>query len=208
LRRSAQTALGLVELADVFEDLAAGGRRLVGLQLVLGLPDQRAQLLAISFGVLLDKLLQDFVGTVDQPVAPAFQIVETLVVLAGGSVELVKERRDGVDVLVTHQLADERPVTTFGLVCRVLLVLFKRRTQFVGQRQFGQGIGLERGKALAHIDQRLHLALDLGFAFFAIKGGVVRINHGGSPLRIAAMITSRGPLVRPGRSKTLTERRI
>ncbi|MNR24244.1 hypothetical protein D3C85_1413130 [compost metagenome] len=134
--------------------------------------------------------------------------MEPLVVLARGCVELVKKGSDRVDVLVTHQLADERLVTPFGLVRRVALVLFQGRAQFVGQGQFGQDVGLEQCEALAHIDQRLHLALDLGFAFFAVKGGVVRINHGGSPLRIAAMITSRGPLVRSGRRLTRAERRI
>jgi hypothetical protein len=55
----------------------------------------------------------------------------------------------------------------------------------------------------------MQLAFDLGFAFFSrIEGVVVRINHGGSPQRNAAMITSRGPLVRPGRSKAPAESRI
>jgi hypothetical protein len=55
----------------------------------------------------------------------------------------------------------------------------------------------------------MKLAFDLGFAFFSrIEGVVVRINHGGRPQRNAAMITSRGPLVRPGRSMTFTESRI
>lgn len=175
---------------------------------MLGLADQRAQLLAVGFREFLDEFLQDFIVAVDQPVAPAFEAVEAFVVLARGGVELVKQRVDCVDVLVTHQLADERLVTSFRLVRRVALVLFQSRAQLVGQRQLGQGIGLEQGEALAHIDQRLHLALDLGFAFFAVEGGVVRINHGGSPLRIAAMITSRGPLVRPGRRMTCAERRI
>lgn len=200
--------MDLVEVADVFEDLAASGRRLVGFQLMLGLTDLRAQLLAISIREFLDEFLQDIVGAIDQSVAPAFKVVETLVVLAGGRVELVKKRSDGVDVLVTHELADERPMASFRLVGGVPLVLFQSGAQFVGQRQFGQDIGLERSEALAHLDQGLHFALYLSFAFFAVKGGVVRINHGGSPLRIAAMITSRGPLVRSGRRLTRAERRI
>jgi hypothetical protein len=55
----------------------------------------------------------------------------------------------------------------------------------------------------------MQLAFDLRFAFFSrIEGVVVRINHGGSPQRNAAMITSRGPRVRPGRSMTPAESRI
>src|SRR3546814_16445686 len=74
--------------------------------------------------------------------------------------------------------------------------------QGVGQGQFGQQVRLECCQALAEVNQSMQLAFDLGFAFFTlVEGVVVRINHGGSPQRNAAMITSRGPLVRPGRSK-------
>ncbi len=84
----------------------------------------------------------------------------------------------------------------------------QRFAQGVGQGQFGHDIGLERCQALAQIDQRIHLALDLSFAFSLVEGVVVRINHGGSPLINAAMITSRGPLVRPGRSLTPAQSRF
>lgn len=165
-------------------------------------------MLTIGIRVFLDELLQDLVGATDHPVAPAFQVMEALVVLASGGIELFKQSVDRIEILVTHQLADERAVTSFRFVRRVLLVLFQGFAQFVGQRQLGQDIGFERSKTLAHVDQCVKLALDLGFAFFAFVEGIVRINHGGSPLRNAAMITSRGPLVRPGRSMTLAERRI
>ena len=79
----------------------------------------------------------------------------------------------------------------------------------VGQRQFCQQVRLECCKALAKVNQSMQLAFDLRFAFFSrIEGVVVRINHGGSPQRNAAMITSRGPLVRPGRSMAPAESRI
>ncbi|MNP16669.1 hypothetical protein D3C76_1090760 [compost metagenome] len=60
-----------------------------------------------------------------------------------------------------------------GTVSGVLAGLGQGLAQLVGQRQACQGIGLERGKALAEFDQRMQFALDLGFAFFAVEGVVV-----------------------------------
>lgn len=55
----------------------------------------------------------------------------------------------------------------------VLAGLGQGLAQLVGQRQAGQGIGFERGKALTEFDQLMQFALDLGFAFFAVEGVVV-----------------------------------
>ncbi len=204
-----QTALSLVQLTDVLEDFTARCRRLVGRQFVLGLTDQGAQLLAISFRVVEHELLQDRIVARDQAIAPAFQAMETFVVLPGGGIELIEQNKNGVSVLVAHQFADEHQVPFTRDIRGVLGRIGQCPAHGVGQRQFCQQVRLECCKALAKVNQSMQLAFNLGFAFFSrIEGVVVRINHGGRPQRNAAMITSRGPLVRPGRSMTLAESRI
>ncbi len=176
---------------------------------MLGLTDQGTQLLAIGVRVLDDEFLQHGVIARDQAVTPAFQIMETLVVLASGGIELIEQSQNRVSVLVAHQFADELQMPFTRDVRGVLGRIGQCPAQSVGQRQFGDQIRLECGQALAEVNQRMQLAFDLRFAFFSrIEGVVVRINHGGSPQRNAAMITSRGPLVRPGRSMTPAESRI
>ncbi len=176
---------------------------------MLGLTDQGTQLLAIGVRVLDDEFLQHGVIARDQAVTPAFQIMETLVVLASGGIELIEQSQNRVSVLVAHQFADELQMPFTRDVRGVLGRIGQCPAQSVGQRQLGDQIRLECGQALAEVNQRMQLAFDLRFAFFSrIEGVVVRINHGGSPQRNAAMITSRGPLVRPGRSMTPAESRI
>lgn len=176
---------------------------------MLGLTDQGTQLLAIGVRVLDDEFFQHGVIARDQAVTPAFQIMETLVVLASGGIELIEQSQNRVSVLVAHQFADELQMPFTRDVRGVLGRIGQCPAQSVGQRQFGDQIRLECGQALAEVNQRMQLAFDLRFAFFSrIEGVVVRINHGGSPQRNAAMITSRGPLVRPGRSMTPAESRI
>ncbi len=176
---------------------------------MLGLTDQGTQLLAIGVRVLDDEFLQHGVIARDQAVTPAFQIMETLVVLASGGIELIEQSQNRISVLVAHQFADELQMPFTRDVRGVLGRIGQCPAQSVGQRQFGDQIRLECGQALAEVNQRMQLAFDLRFAFFSrIEGVVVRINHGGSPQRNAAMITSRGPLVRPGRSMTPAESRI
>ncbi len=175
---------------------------------MLGLANQGTQLLTIRIGIVGDELFQHIVGACDQAIAPAFEIVEAFVVLPGGGVELVQQHQDGVSVLVAHQSADELDMPFTRDIRGVLRRFGQGTAQAVGQWQFCHQVRLECCQALAEINQSMQLAFDLGFAFLPIEGVVVRINHGGSPQRNAAMITSRGPLVRPGRSKTLTESRI
>ena len=199
----------IVQLADVLEDFTAGSRRFVLRNLVLGLTDQGTQLLAIGVRVLDDEFLQHGIVTGDQAVTPAFEIVETLVVLTGRGIELIEQGQNGVSVLIAHQFADELQVPFTRDIRGVLGRIGQCSTQGVGQRQFCLQVGLECCKALAQVNQSMQLAFDLRFAFFSrIEGVVVRINHGGRPQRNAAMITSRGPLVRPGRSKAPAESRI
>ncbi|MNF01252.1 hypothetical protein D3C80_2002210 [compost metagenome] len=72
--------------------------------------------------------------------------------------------------------------------------------QHVGKREAVQYIGLERGQALTEVLQGVQLAFDLRLALlFEERIVVVIFSHGGGPEENAAMITSRGPLVRPGR---------
>nr|AAD28161.1 unknown [Pseudomonas putida] len=111
---------------------------------------QRTHLLAIGFGVLVDETLEVFVVTVDQPVTPALQVVESLVVLASRAVHLFEQGVDGIQVLYAHQLADERHVALTGAMSGVLAGFSQCFAQLVGQRQACQGIGLERGQALAN----------------------------------------------------------
>lgn len=176
--------------------------------LVLSLTDQGTQLLAIGVGVFDDEFLQHGIVTGDQAVTPAFEVVETLVVLTGGGIELIEQDQNRVSVLIAHQFADELQVPFTRDVRGVLRRISQGPAQGVGQWQFCLQVGLECCKALAKVNQSMQLAFDLGFAFLPIEGVVVRINHGGSPQRNAAMITSRGPLVRPGRSMTPAESRI
>lgn len=177
--------------------------------LVLSLTDQGTQLLAIGVRVLDDEFLQHGIVTGDQAVTPAFEVVETLVVLTGGGIELIEQDQNRVSVLIAHQFADELQVPFTRDVRGVLRRISQGPAQSVGQWQFCLQVGLECCKALAKVNQSMQLAFDLRFAFFSrIEGVVVRINHGGSPQRNAAMITSRGPLVRPGRSMTPAESRI
>ncbi len=177
--------------------------------LMLSLTDQGTQLLAIGVRVFGDEFLQHGVVACNQAVTPAFEIVETLVVLTSRGIELIEQRENRVSVLIAHQLADELQVPFARDVRGVLRRIGQRPAQRVGQWQFCLQVGLECCKALAKVNQSMQLAFDLRFAFFSrIEGVVVRINHGGSPQRNAAMITSRGPLVRPGRSMTPAESRI
>ena len=135
--------------------------------------------------------------------------MEAFVVLTGGGIELIEQNQNGGSVLIAHQFADELKVPFTRDIRGVLGCVRKSPAHFVGQWQFCNQVFLERCKALAKVNQSMQLAFDLGFAFFSrIEGVVVRINHGGSPQRNAAMITSRGPLVRPGRSKAPAESRI
>lgn len=177
--------------------------------LVLGLTDQGTQLLAIGVGVLDDEFFQYGIVARNQAITPALQVMEALVVLASGGIELIEQNQNGVCVLIAHQFADELKVPFTRDVRGVLGRIGQGPAQGVGQGQFCQQVRLECCKALAEVNQSMQLAFDLGFAFFSrIEGVVVRINHGGRPQRNAAMITSRGPLVRPGRSMTVTESRI
>ncbi len=177
--------------------------------LMLGLTDQRSQLLAIGVRVVDDEFFQNSIVTGNQAITPALQVMEAFVVLASGGIELIEQDQNGVSVLIAHQLADKLKVPFTRDVRGVLGCIGQGPAQGVGQGQFVEQVRLERCKALAKVNQSMQLAFDLGFAFFSrIEGVVVRINHGGSPQRNAAMITSRGPLVRPGRSMTVTESRI
>lgn len=206
---STQAALRFVQLTDVLEDFTAGGRRLVLRNLVLGLTDQGAQLLAIGVRIFADEFFQNGIVTGNQAIAPAFKVVEAFVVLASGGIELIEQNQNGVSVLIAHQFADELQVPFTRDVRNVLGRIGQGPAQGVGQGQFCQQVRLECREALAEVNQSMQLAFDLGFAFFSrIEGVVVRINHGGRPQENAAMITSRGPLVRPGRSKAFTESRI
>ncbi len=208
-RISTQTALSLVQLTDVLEDLAAGSRRFVLRNLMLSLTDQGTQLLAIGVRIFDDELLQHGIVARDQAITPAFEVMETLVVLTSRSIELIEQRENRVSVLIAHQFADELQMPFTRDVRGVLGCIGQSPAQSVGQRQFGDQVRLECCQALAEVNQSMQLAFDLRFAFFSrIEGVVVRINHGGSPQRNAAMITSRGPLVRPGRSMTPAESRI
>ncbi|MCY1454974.1 hypothetical protein D9M71_720750 [compost metagenome] len=122
---------------------------------------------------------------------------------------MVKQYQNGVGVLIAHQLADELDVPFTRDIRGVLGCIGQGPAQGVGQRQLGDQVRLECGKALAKVNQSVELAFDLGFAFFAlVEGVVVRINHGGSPLINAAMITSQGPLVRPSRRLNPAQSRI
>ena len=177
--------------------------------LVLSLTDQGTQLLAIGVRVLQDEFLQHGIITGDQAVTPTFEIVETLVVLTSGGIELIEQNEDRVSVLIAHQFADELQMPFPRNIRGVLRRIGQGTAHRVGQWQFCHQVRLECCKALAKVNQSMQLAFDLRFAFFSrIEGVVVRINHGGSPQRNAAMITSRGPLVRPGRSMTPAESRI
>jgi len=177
--------------------------------LVLGLPDQGTQLLAIRVRVVDDELFQHGIVTSYQAITPALQVMEAFVVLTGGGIELIEQDQNGVSVLIAHQFANELKVPFTRDIRGVLGRIGQGPTHTVGQRQFCQQVRLECCKALAKVNQSMQLAFNLGFAFFSrIEGVVVRINHGGRPQRNAAMITSRGPLVRPGRSMTFTESRI
>jgi len=177
--------------------------------LVLGLTDQGTQLLAVRVRVVDDEFFQYGIVAGDQAIAPTFQVMEAFVVLASGGIELIEQNQNRVSVLIAHQFADELQVPFTRDVRGVLGRIGQGPAQGVGQRQFCQQVRLERCKALAEVNQSMQLAFNLGFAFFSrIEGVVVRINHGGRPQRNAAMITSRGPLVRPGRSMTVTESRI
>ncbi len=177
--------------------------------LVLSLTDQGTQLLAIGVRVLDDEFFQHGIVARDQAIAPAFQVMETLVVLASGGIELIEQGQNRVSVLVAHQFADELQMPFPRDIRGVLGRIGQGPAHGVGQWQFCDQVRLECCKALAKVNQSMQLAFDLRFAFFSrIEGVVVRINHGGSPQRNAAMITSRGPLVRPGRSMAPAESRI
>lgn len=142
----------IVQLADVLEDFTAGSRRFVLRNLVLGLTDQGAQLLAIGVRVLDDEFLQHGIVTGDQAVTPAFEIVETLVVLTGRGIELIEQGQNGVSVLIAHQFADELQVPFTRDIRGVLGRIGQCSTQGVGQRQFCLQVGLECCKALAQVN--------------------------------------------------------
>jgi hypothetical protein len=177
-RGSAQAALSLVQLTDVLEDFTAGGRRLVLCQFVLGLTDQGAQLLAVGVRIVQDELLQYSVVTADQAVTPTFQVMETFVVLAGGSIELIEQSQNGVSVLVAHQLADKHDVPFTRDIRGVLGCIRQGPAHFVGQWQFGNQVRLECCKALAEINQSMQLAFCIGVGAFLGCASQNFINQG------------------------------
>lgn len=196
----AQAALGFVQLADVLEHLACGGRWLALRRFVLRLTQQLTQMLGIGIGVLTDKVVQHFIAARQQQVAPALKGMESLVVLTGRGVQLVDQRGNRLDVGGTHQFADVLDMAFARDVRLVFRRIVQRLAQSIAERQLGQQLRLEGGQALAQILQRLQLALDLGFALLAREVIVIHFRHGAGPVGNAAMITSQGRLVRPGRA--------
>ncbi|ABP78722.1 conserved hypothetical protein [Stutzerimonas stutzeri A1501] len=157
---------------------------------MLGVADQPAQVLAVGFGEFDDEGFQRLVIAGDEPVAPALEGVEAFVVLAGRGVELIDQGDDGIDILITHQLADVLDVPFAGDMRLVLRGVGQGLVQRVAERQPGDEVGFERGQAFAEFLQGEQFALDLGFAFFVeiIDVGVFR--HGDGPLGNAAMIAA------------------
>lgn len=164
-----QAALSLVQLTDVLEDFTARCWRLIGRQFVLGLTDQGAQLLTISFRVVEHELLQDCIVARDQAIAPAFQTMETFVVLPCGGIELIEQSQNGVSVLIAHQFADEHEMPFTRDIRGVLGRIGQGPAHSVGQWQFCQQVRLERCKALAEVNQSMQLAFNLGFAFSPVS---------------------------------------
>lgn len=150
-----QTALSLVQLTDVLEDFTARCRWLVGRQFVLGLTNQGAQLLTIGLRVVDNEFFQDGIVACDQPIAPAFQAVETFVVLPSGGIELIEQGQNGVSVLIAHQFADEHEVPFTRDIRGVLGSIGQSPTQSVGQWQFCQQVRLECCQALAEVNQSM-----------------------------------------------------
>ena len=91
-------------------------------------------MLAVGFRVFGHEGFQRFVVAADQTVAPALQRMEAFVVLTCGRIELINERQDGVDVLITHQLADVLHVTLAGDMSSVFRRIGEGLAQCVSQR--------------------------------------------------------------------------
>src|SRR5690348_2865507 len=73
---------------DVTEQLPGMARRLAGGRLLGGFPHQPAQVLAIRLGPALQELRQGRVALGDEPVAPAFGLLETGLGQLVGALEL------------------------------------------------------------------------------------------------------------------------
>jgi hypothetical protein len=157
VRDSTQAALSLVQLTDVLEDFTAGSRRLVLCNLVLCLTDQGTQLLAIGVRVVDDEFFQNGIVTGYQAITPALQVMEALVVLASGGIELIEQNQNGVSVLIAHQFADELKVPFTRDVRGVLGRIGQGPAQGVGQGQFCQQVRLECCEALAEVNQSMQL---------------------------------------------------
>ena len=137
--------------------------------LVLSLTDQGTQLLAIGVRVVDDEFLQHGIVARDQAITPAFEIVETFVVLTGRGIELIEQSQNRVSVLIAHQFADELQMALTRDIRGVLGRIGQGPAHGVGQRQFCEQVRLECGKALAEVNQSMQLAFDLGFAFFPVS---------------------------------------
>ncbi len=196
----AQAALGFIQFADVLEHLACGRRWLALRGFMLRLSQQLTQVLGIGVRVLVDKVVQRFIAAGQQQVAPALKGVEAFIVLARRGVQLVDQRGNRLDIGGTHQFADVLDMAFARDVRLVFRRIVQRLAQRIAERQLGQQLRLEGGQALAQILQRLQLALDLGFALLAREVIVIHFRHGAGPVGNAAMITSQGRLVRPGRA--------
>ena len=138
-------------------------------QFVFGLTDDRAHLLAISLRKLGNKLFQYSVVAFDQAITPAFEVVETFVVLARRGIDLIDQRKNFVERLIAHQFADEHHMALARNVSRVFWSICQSLPHCVSQRHFVQQIRLESRETLAQINQSMQLFFDLCFAFFAVK---------------------------------------
>jgi hypothetical protein len=174
---SEQSALTFIDLADVFEDLAGGGRRAVMCGFVLCVADEAAQVLSIGFRVLSDERFERLVVARDQAIPPALEGVKALVVLACRAVELIDDGENTLDVLIPHELAQVLDMTLTGNVRLVLRRRFQRAAHIVAERQAFLHLRFERGEPFAQCLQGVKLAFDLGFTL--LFGEVVeRFSHG------------------------------
>lgn len=176
--------------------------------LMLSLTDQGTQLLAIGVRILDDEFFQHGIVARDQAITPAFEIVETLVVLASGGIKLIEQGQNRVSVLIAHQFADELQVPFTRDVRGVLGRIGQSPAHSVGQRQFCDQVWLECCQALAEVNQSMQLAFDLRFAFSPVSRSRRKNQPWWQSAKKRRHDNQSGPLVRPGRSMTPAESRI
>lgn len=136
-------------------------RRANFLQLVL-------QTLAFGMGMFIE-VLRKCRGFVNQPVAPALELVELVLCRCGRAVELIEQGADGFAVDTAHQLADELQLAPLCLMRSKALIVGDGLADCIGQVNVCELARIQSGKSETEFLQLVCLTFTLRFTDLEIR---------------------------------------